>query len=85
MIKKIEECAGFRIKVLGRHIFPFGIVFKIWSLTAAVSFEELHSFSDTAPGSDGGYTPVSVIQASDGNLYGTTRFGVQTKKSSTGR
>jgi uncharacterized repeat protein (TIGR03803 family) len=75
MIKQIEECVGFQIKVFWRHIFPFGIVFKIWSLTAAVSFEELHSFDDTAPGSAGGYSPVSLIQGSDGNLYGTSRFG----------
>jgi uncharacterized repeat protein (TIGR03803 family) len=80
MIKKIEECAGFQIKVLGRSILPFGMIFKIWSLTAAVSFEELHSFDDTAPGSDSGYSPVSVIQASDGNLYGTTRFGGANQK-----
>jgi uncharacterized repeat protein (TIGR03803 family) len=47
----------------------FGTVFKISNPTTTPTESVIYSFTG---GSDGGYPYASVIQASDGNLYGTT-------------
>ncbi len=49
-----------------------GTVFKISNLTTSPTFNVTHSFTG---GSDGSNPHASVIQASDGNLYGTTYAG----------
>lgn len=49
-------------------LYNFGVLFKITSIGA---FTVLYNFSG---GSDGGIPLSSPIQASDGNLYGTTTF-----------
>ncbi len=50
-----------------------GAVFKLAGSTTTV----LHSFPEQAGGffSDGAYPKAALVQASDGNLYGTTSFG----------
>ena len=50
-------------------VYGYGNVFKI---TTAGTMTSLYSFSD---GSDGAGPTAGVIQASDGNLYGTTYYG----------
>jgi uncharacterized repeat protein (TIGR03803 family) len=45
-----------------------GVIFK---LTAAGQFTVLHNFANT----DGSHPYGPIIQASDGNFYGTTRYG----------
>lgn len=45
-----------------------GVIFK---MTSAGQFTVLHNFTNT----DGNHPYGPIIQASDGNLYGTTRYG----------
>jgi uncharacterized repeat protein (TIGR03803 family) len=49
-----------------------GTVFKISNPTTSPVERVIHRF---APGSDGAFPDASLIQASDGNLYGTTNGG----------
>lgn len=49
-----------------------GVVYK---LTSAGKFKVLHNFGSKSNWSDGAYPFDSLIQATDGNLYGTTRNG----------
>jgi uncharacterized repeat protein (TIGR03803 family) len=54
--------------------FPIGpgSVFRISNLGGTPTFSVIYSFTG---GPDGGYSRASLIQASDGNLYGTTSHG----------
>jgi uncharacterized repeat protein (TIGR03803 family) len=56
-----------------------GLVFEI---TSDGAYSVLHSFGQTN-GPDGS-VPIGVIQASDGNLYGTTSFGGAVSSTSIG-
>ena len=47
----------------------------VFSITAAGNFKTLHSFCSKPHCTDGSSPLASLIQASDGNLYGTTFFG----------
>ena len=57
----------------------YGTAFKI---TSKGSFTTLYSFCSMANCADG-YTPVGMIQANDGNLYGTTGAGGATTNAGT--
>ncbi len=52
-----------------------GTVFKISDLAASPTFSEIYSFKG---GTDGESPSAALIQAADGNLYGTTLYGGDT-------
>ncbi|HEV3057022.1 MAG TPA: choice-of-anchor tandem repeat GloVer-containing protein, partial [Vicinamibacterales bacterium] len=66
----IQAADGNLYGTAGGGTFGAGIAFKI-SPGGTVTI--LHDF--TSSGSDGGYPTSALIQASDGNFYGTTMFG----------
>lgn len=49
-----------------------GTVFKV---TSSGTLTSLHSFCPTSGCSDGSYPDAGLVQASDGNFYGTTSYG----------
>ncbi|MGO8673184.1 MAG: choice-of-anchor tandem repeat GloVer-containing protein, partial [Capsulimonadaceae bacterium] len=56
----------------GQTYLNYGTVFRI-TPTGVTSI--LHRFNDGSVANDGLYPTAPLIQASDGNLYGTTRYG----------
>ena len=53
----------------------FALVLMSTAVVRAQTYTELYSFCATLDGCPNGAFPISLIQATDGNFYGTTSFG----------
>ncbi|MGO8670163.1 MAG: choice-of-anchor tandem repeat GloVer-containing protein [Capsulimonadaceae bacterium] len=56
----------------GQQNTGYGVVFRI---TTAGVVTILHSFGDGSVTNDGAYPKAALLQANDGNFYGTTEYG----------
>jgi uncharacterized repeat protein (TIGR03803 family) len=52
-----------------------GTAFKMSVSSSTVKFSILHNFADNSTPNDGRYPQAALIQAKDGNFYGTTYYG----------